>query len=199
MRTASLAALLTCCALPAPSTARACSCAQVDVATARQTAAAVFEGRTTQVERLEGAPGVGGDESLRVTLRVVQTWKGADAEEVVVTTAGSGAACGFPFARDTSYLVYADEHQGQLRVSLCSRTRAIADAQEDLAELGIGVTPVDPTAGPPPPAAVEEADDDVSQAGCRSCAASSPRALPVELVALALLARRRRRAQSSQR
>ena len=46
------------------------------------------------------------------------------------------------FAKDATYLVYANEHEGELSVSACSRTRPLADAAEDLAFLGAGSTPV---------------------------------------------------------
>jgi MYXO-CTERM domain-containing protein len=179
--------------LGSASSARACSCRPpAPPAEAREAAAAVFEGRVISIERGEPAGG-----PIRVKLSVVRTF-GADLGEVVtVRTGGSSAACGFGFQQDESYLVYASEHDGQLQVSLCSRTRPMADAAEDLKVLGLGATPVDPhgpTSLPPEP----ERKQPPAQGGCAGCAtgAAAPgspgAALPIVL-ALGLLGLRRRR------
>jgi hypothetical protein len=54
---------------------------------------------------------------------------------VSVTTAGSGPACGYTFKIGGQYLVYAyrPKDGSGLSVSLCSRTRPLANAAEDLA------------------------------------------------------------------
>src|SRR5690606_22193376 len=57
-------------------------------------------------------------------------------------TNSSSAACGYTFEKNTSYLVYARESEGRLHVSLCSRTRPMAEAADDLVVLGAGATPV---------------------------------------------------------
>ncbi|MBT8469118.1 MAG: hypothetical protein KJN97_10245, partial [Deltaproteobacteria bacterium] len=52
-------------------------------------------------------------------------------------TAGSSAACGYTFVKGETYLVYADRDEADpMRVSLCSRTALVADAEEDLDFLG---------------------------------------------------------------
>jgi hypothetical protein len=176
--------------LGSPSAARACSCRPPPPpAEAREAAAAVFEGRVISIER--GNPAGG---PIRVELAVVRTFASELSERVTVRTAGNGAACGFGFEQDESYLVYADEHDGQLQVSLCSRTRPMSDATEDLKVLGLGATPVDPT-GPtslPPEPAQQQPP---AQGGCAGCATRAPTpgaALPVLLALCALGLRRRR-------
>ena len=51
-----------------------------------------------------------------------------------------GTACGYGFEPAKSYLVYASATDGALSTNLCSRTRPMAQAAEDLAVLGMGAT-----------------------------------------------------------
>jgi hypothetical protein len=80
-----------------------------------------------------------------VTLKVEKWWKGGDKAELVVSTAKSGAACGYGFEKGKRYLVYAGvEEKGKpLGVSLCSRTRTEKEAESsgDFKELGEGKAP----------------------------------------------------------
>ena len=75
-----------------------------------------------------------------VTVEVLRTWKGVDEKKIVVSTAKSGASCGYGFQEGKTYLIYAyqEEKAPMLRVSLCSRTQAIDKAEGDLKELGEG-------------------------------------------------------------
>jgi hypothetical protein len=94
---------------------------------------AVFSGEVTHITTNE-ATRFGG---LEVTMRVNKVWKGALSDEVKVHTAGSGAACGYPFVEGKSYLVYVVQDEADpMRVSLCSRTALLEDAGEDLKFLG---------------------------------------------------------------
>jgi hypothetical protein len=128
--------------LAAPPAACACSCEPTDLAARSDAAAAVFEGRVRAVAR-EGSAEVG-PSRLRVTLEVVQTWKGADAEEIVVTTMTDSAACGVPFEPGRSYLVFAaSDGANALSTGLCGGTKPREEADEDVAALGAGVTPVE--------------------------------------------------------
>ena len=101
--------------------------------------AAVFAGKVKTIER--------NGRLLKVTLEISRTWKGTKGKTVVVTTAASGAACGFGFKKGSSYLVYCYKPRGKgakpvaLVVSLCSRTRPLERAKEDLKELGPGKKP----------------------------------------------------------
>ncbi|MFK7984579.1 MAG: hypothetical protein AB8I08_01000 [Sandaracinaceae bacterium] len=147
-----------------PTRAAACSCVQVSAELALREHGAVFEGRVRSVEAVPSG--------FRVTLEVVQQWKGIESEEAVVFTASNSAACGVAFEPETSWLIYADRHPDGWQTGLCSRTRRIEDAEADLVALGAGVVPVeigpDDEVEPPrsPPA---------TQAGCASCTVSSPR------------------------
>jgi hypothetical protein len=105
---------------------------------------AVFSGVVTNIAKNE-ATRFGG---LEVTLRVKKVWKGAPGEEIKVHTAGSSAACGYPFVQGKTYLVYAvHDDADPMRVSLCSRTALLEDAGEDLEFLGRPSNEFDGSAG----------------------------------------------------
>jgi len=70
-----------------------------------------------------------------VDLSVKETFKGLSGPIVQVITESSEAACGFSFKIGEEYLVYAYMHEGQLRVSLCSRTHLARHREEDLVYL----------------------------------------------------------------
>ena len=69
---------------------------------------------------------------LRVQTRVIRGFKGADSDRLALYTATNSAACGFNFEEGQRYLVYASDHDGTLSTGLCTRTAALADAEEDL-------------------------------------------------------------------
>ena len=79
--------------------------------------------------------------SKYVTFSVSSVWKGAPKNTLIVVTPVSGAQCGFGFQKGQEYIVYANEYNGKLRTSHCSRTKMLKRAQEDLQELGEGTIP----------------------------------------------------------
>lgn len=179
-------------AMTVPS-ASACSCLETPVEEARTASAAVFEAQVASIEPIEGGAG-----AIRVRLDVVQTWKGANTEHLEVTTSSNEASCGYPFEVGRSYLVYATEAQGELRVSLCSRTRRMEDADSDRAALGTGTIPVD--IGEPEDDGHSEGDGQHDEAsrprqelaprggGCAGCAVGGGAGAPGALFVLAVLA-----------
>ncbi len=162
----------------AASPAHACSCLSIDVPTAFGRADAVFEGRVLEVERGEGPTG-----SLRVTMEVVQQWKGIESERVIVETAADPGMCGVAFVPDTSWLVYAVREGGTMTTTLCSRTALVLDAEEDLAELGAGVVPVDIDDDDE----VEEPRERPARGGCASCAVAPREPAPLAPLSAALV------------
>lgn len=109
--------------------ALACSCAPPPPpAQARDAADSVFSGTVVSV-----TPGKNG---LDVEIQVDRSWKKARCGTVVVQTPSDSAMCGYGFEVGKSYLVYADMQKGKLSTNLCSRTRTIEEAGEDLAALG---------------------------------------------------------------
>jgi MYXO-CTERM domain-containing protein len=170
----------------APERARACSCLAQDAATAFEGAASVFEGRVVSIEPA-------GEMQLEVRIRVVRTWKGADAEEVTVTTPAQSAGCGYGFEVDHHYLVYSDAGEEHESVSLCSNTKPIEQAEAELADLGPGATPVDPGNGLGAAEPGEQAEEAPARGGCASCSTADPSSLLVLLlVGFAATFRRRR-------
>ena len=170
--------------LLSPRPAHACSCMMQGPKEAFDEAAAVFEGRVVAIK--SEAEGAVGPADKRVLLRVVRAWKGIEAEQVQVTTADNSAMCGYHFEPEKSYLVYAHGNdEGGLRVSLCSRTKLIEQADEDLSHLGAGVTTFDPespaetdTVGEDPgtdPSVPQAGGTNGGSAGCQSCAVGAGR------------------------
>ena len=72
-----------------------------------------------------------------VEFKIDTVWKGNIniKETMTLETARYGASCGFTFVEEEEYIVYSRDGK---TVSLCSRTRSLSDAQEDLAALGEG-------------------------------------------------------------
>lgn len=186
------------CALLWAPTAYACKCAgESSPSEARDAAAAVFEGRVTQIT----PPGPSSHDVV-VELSVTRTWKEVGVEKVRVRTHAEGPACGFAFEQDQTYLVYAQKAQAAgdeptLSVSRCSRTRLMTEAEPDLAELGMGVVPVAPYAqGAVTPVDTQRARP--AAGGCASCSLGLPKqsGLPATstlVMGLALLLALRRR------
>ena len=71
--------------------------------------------------------------AIRVSFVGVTGFLGIRDASIDIMTAGDGAACGYTFLQGERYLVYARRaDDGALVVSLCSRTRPLADAADDL-------------------------------------------------------------------
>ncbi len=102
---------------------------------------AVFTGEVIAIDRAFNP------DRTRVKFRVEQSWKGTRHSTISVFTSGSdaiallreGITCGYRFTVGERYLVYSfrkRNHSGLSYVSDCSRTRRLAEAEEDLALLG---------------------------------------------------------------
>lgn len=122
----------------APALASACSCAPPPPPReALKGSTAVFSGKVVEVKRHD-------EFRFAVVFAAEESWKGIDAREVVVYTPDNGAACGVNFEKGRRYLVYANEvPQGEpakkvLSTHLCTRTKKLDDAKEDLKDLGEG-------------------------------------------------------------
>lgn len=115
----------------APRAAGACSCIHgVTIQSSFDRADAVFTG---QVASVKNNPDVGFIDMLEVELDVMQAFKGAPDDVMIVYTAAFGPACGYHFAMGEKHLIYASASEnGYLFVNMCSRTRSLARAAEDL-------------------------------------------------------------------
>lgn len=154
----------------APGRAEACSCVATTAEEAFEGHDAVFEGRVLEVRRSDDPAG-----ATVAVLEVVQHWKGIESERVEVSTPAQGSMCGVAFEVDTSWMIYAARAGDALTTGLCSRTRPMAEADEDRAFLGAGVVPVEVTEEDEvePPAE----DEPPARGGCGSCAAAPSRSV----------------------
>lgn len=113
--------------------AYACSCMKLTPSEGFTSSTTVFTGEVTDISKNESTQ-FGG---RAVTLRVKRLWKGEPKKTIEVHTAGSSAACGYPFKMGETYLVYAvSDEADPMRVSLCSRTAPVDQAKDDLSFLG---------------------------------------------------------------
>lgn len=151
--TLALVALLV---LASVSYASACSCMMPGTpADEMGKSDAVFAGRVIKIDMPVLEDGTFGAGSAKVTLEVSQIWKGLKSKTITVSTATNSAACGFlcesaectaGFREGSEYIVYASDYSsdGTLSTSICTRTKLLAEAQEDLSALGAGMlNPVD--------------------------------------------------------
>jgi hypothetical protein len=128
--------------------ARACSCLPPPPPTiALEQSDFVFEGRAFST-RVVG-------QMAEFSFEVDRVWKGDVEAQLSLQTAQNSAACGRNYQIGQSYLIYARHgSEGAIFDGLCSRTRTIAAAGEDLEHLGPGrdVGPARRRQAPPPSA-----------------------------------------------
>lgn len=118
----------------APQQAHACSCAMP-----RSTQESIDETEVIFSGTVESV-GASGEMQFGVTMTVDEDWKGLEASErseVTVYTANNSAACGYAFEEGGEYLVYGyrDAETDVVRVGLCSATKPLDQADDDLALL----------------------------------------------------------------
>ncbi len=113
--------------------AHACSCAGSKVpCQAYGEASAVFVGTVIESRTITVKRGNYDSKTRVVRLTIDSPFRGVEGAEVEVQTGLGDADCGFGFVQTQQYLVYAYEHKGKLSTSICTRTRPIASAAEDL-------------------------------------------------------------------
>jgi len=118
----------------APEQAHACSCAMPrSTQESIDTTDVIFSGTVEDVR-------MSGEWEFEVSMTVDEDWKGLETSErgeLTVYTAKDSAACGYAFEEGEEYLVYGyrDEESGEVSVGLCSATKPLDQAEEDLALL----------------------------------------------------------------
>jgi len=141
----------------------------------------------------------------KVTLRVLDSWKGVTTSDVILSTGIGRGDCGFDFTPGTRYLIYGGwDRDGELGTSICTRTKPLKDATSDLAELGppnivIQPEPTPATATPtivltptPVPSDESRVSDEAAQDGHTTTAVVTGAVAAVVLIPAVLLFRRRR-------
>ncbi len=119
----------------------ACSCVEPTLPKeSLEQSIAVFAGKVVDVD-VPGGIIVSSGDSVRVTFEVSKIWKGPDYKTLVLTTARDGATCGYSFKKNNEYIVYAYGEENKLETGICSRTKLLSSAQDDLQELGEGNFP----------------------------------------------------------
>ena len=117
-----------------PRAAAACSCMESALPCGSLAGSTVFIG--TVQARLDAAPertsASPGSPSYSFEFAVVEALAGVSSAKVTVRTAQHDGACGYPFEVGESYLVYATPVAGGYATGLCSRTRRLANARDDL-------------------------------------------------------------------
>ena len=114
-----------------------CSCsAPPTTAEALKRATAVFKGRVVKISvpSLDWI-GLTRTGAHRVKFEILKQWKGPSAETTVVVTRLTGEGCGFPFEEQKEYLVYVIEEQKHIQSGICTGTKSIADAEEEMEAL----------------------------------------------------------------
>ena len=126
---------------------------RASVAMSIKNATAVFSGEVISEEFRDIREGSLAEpkkaKALLIKLKVKQWWKGNGTEEVELYTSvrkhpdgtTSVMAEDFVFETGESYLVYAYGPEEKLSTDECKRTRKLANAGEDLLELGEGKAP----------------------------------------------------------
>ena len=106
-------------------------------------APAVFSALVLDIEPAPGGlrPDIDSFPDRRVRLQVERSWRGNASGIVTVRTGTGGGDCGYDFIRGERYLVYVEQRGAELFVSICGRTRPLADAAEDLAYLKTAFEP----------------------------------------------------------
>jgi hypothetical protein len=114
---------------------RACTCAG-EGAPCQQywEASAVFIGTVIEGREVKVKQGEFEHSMWSIRISIDEGFRGVEGAEVEVLTGLGGGDCGFGFRRTRQYLVYAyrDQDDQKLYTSICTRTRAISDANPDL-------------------------------------------------------------------
>jgi len=120
--------------------ALACRCPKIEASADLSPYAAAFAGRAVKSKRLPTGE--------RVTFRVERVWKGEVTPEVSLllqraSDPGVFSSCYIGFQKGGSYLVYALKSRdgSTLTTHKCTRTRRVAEAEEDFSLLGEGQVP----------------------------------------------------------
>jgi len=113
----------------------ACSCATIASPTeSLKTSTAIFVGKVINIDIPTGDI-ISSSDRVTVTFQVSQSWKGSTDQTIVLTTARYGSLCGVGFKDNEEYIVYASGEEDALTAHLCSGTKLLAYAQDDLKEL----------------------------------------------------------------
>ena len=133
MRRASILLLSLLGLLIAPWAADACSCVGgTPLCQSFWTTDAVFSGEVLSIGSRPNPDGERYPAHRSVRLKVVEVFRGGVQGVVEVATGAGGGDCGYNFIPGMTYLVYAHAGKSGLSTSICSRTRVLSQAGEDV-------------------------------------------------------------------
>jgi hypothetical protein len=94
----------------------------------------VFIGTVEKITSVNSRDGADRFERRRVSFGISEAFRGIQAEQAEVLTGMGGGDCGYGFKTGETYLVYAyrDKQTGRLSTGICTRTRPLARAKDDL-------------------------------------------------------------------
>jgi hypothetical protein len=120
--------------LIATSAAFACSCVSMGegVCQLYWNTPAVFSGRVVQIDPIPRGTDENAFMSKRVRFAVIDAYRGVTGETAEVLTGSGGGDCGYNFTLNESYLVYAWSNGGKLSTGICSPTKLLVQAGEDM-------------------------------------------------------------------
>jgi len=95
---------------------------------------AIFVGTVINSRTVTVKEGTYPEQMRAVRISLDEIFRGVEGSEVEVLTGFGGGDCGFGFRQAQQYLVYAyrSESDGKLYTSICTRTKSISDAEDDL-------------------------------------------------------------------
>jgi|GEM_PF-6982774 len=111
----------------------------------KKSSGAIFIGKVLKIKKVKFLSEDHDWYNREVTLSVSKSWVGADSQKIIVYTNKSDAACGFPFQKGVSYVVFADKepqslsaetYGDKLGVGWCSYTTSLYRAENILKGLG---------------------------------------------------------------
>src|SRR5437764_3457196 len=101
-------------------------------------ASVVFIGTVINSRTVTVKEGTYPEQMRAVRISLDEIFRGVEGAEVEVLTGFGGGDCGFGFRQAQQYLVYTyRSDDGKLRTSICTRTRSISEAENDLAYIGV--------------------------------------------------------------
>jgi hypothetical protein len=116
----------------------ACSCAgPIAACESAWTTDAIVVGKVLNVGPVTAAGAPFPSRQKLIRIDVQESFKGPQPGEVEITTGAGGGDCGYDFVAGKTYIVYAHRNPatGRLGAGICSRTRPIEQASDDLAYL----------------------------------------------------------------
>src|SRR5690349_8064953 len=105
---------------------QACSCFSNDDSPCAYTKSRIlFVGKVVWMAKVD-------ESTMKYTLEVTEVFRGVKPGRVDVLTPRTGSECGYGFVPGLEYLVDAGYHNGSFHAGLCSRTKPLAQARDDL-------------------------------------------------------------------